>query len=83
MEQHVCGDYRPIKKRTHSGKYAMPLPEEIFDALGQAKVFNALDLRPNYHQLQLRDGDKVKMTFWGIDLHGKDYLTNGSFCHLV
>ncbi len=79
----MCGDYRQINKCTHSGKYAMPLLEEIFHVLGQAKVFNTLNLRSNYHQLQLREGDKVKMTFWGIDLHGKDYLTNGSFCHLV
>jgi hypothetical protein len=44
----------------------MPLLEEIFDALGQAKVFNTLDLRFSYHQLPLREGDKVKNKFWGI-----------------
>jgi hypothetical protein len=48
----MCGDYRPINKRTHLDKYAMPLPEEIFDALGQAKIFNTLDLRFGYHQLR-------------------------------
>jgi len=26
------------------------------------------------NQLPLRESDKVKMTFWGIDFHGKDYL---------
>jgi hypothetical protein len=62
----------------------MPLPEEIFDALGEAKVFNTLDLKSSYHQLPLKKGDKVYTTFWGIDPHGKDcvYL-NGSFCHLI
>jgi hypothetical protein len=57
----------------------MPLPKEIFDALKQAKVFNTLDLRSNYHQLPLREGDKVKTTFWGIDPHEKDYLYQRNF----
>jgi len=52
----------------------MPLLEEIFDALGQTKVFSTLHLKSSYHQLLLKEGDKVKMVFWGIDLHGKDYL---------
>jgi hypothetical protein len=45
----MCEDYRPINKHTHLNKYAMPSPKEIFDALNQAKVFNILDLRSNYH----------------------------------
>jgi hypothetical protein len=61
----------------------MPLLEEIFDALGWAKVFNTLDLRYGYHQLQLKEGDKAKITFHGIDFHGKDCLYQWKFCHLV
>jgi hypothetical protein len=45
----MCGDYHLVSKRTHLDKYAMPLPKEIFDALGQAKVLSTLDLRFNYH----------------------------------
>jgi hypothetical protein len=48
----------------------MSLFEEIFDAFGQAKVFNTMDLWSNYHQLPLKESDKVK-TFWGIDHNGK------------
>jgi hypothetical protein len=57
----------------------MPLPEEIFDAFGQAKVFDTLDLRSSYHQLPLREGDKIKITSWGIDPHEKDYLYQWKF----
>jgi len=39
----MCGDYNLMNKWTHLDKYAMPLSKEIFDALGQAKVFNTLD----------------------------------------
>jgi hypothetical protein len=78
-KRHMCGDYRLMNKRTHSKKYAMPLLEEIFNALGQTKVFSTLDLRSSYHMLPLREGDKVKTTFWGIDPHGKDCLYQWKF----
>jgi len=42
-------------------------------------VFSTLDLQSNYHQLPLKEGDKVKMTFWGIDPHGKDCLYQWRF----
>jgi len=58
----------PFKQICHA------LLKEIFDALGQAKVFNTLNLKSNYHQLPLREGNTVKMIFWGIDPHGKDCL---------
>jgi hypothetical protein len=41
----------------------MPLLDEIFDVLGQAKVFSTLDFKFGYHQLPLKEGDKVKMIF--------------------
>ncbi len=48
-KHHMCGDYFLVNKQTCSNKYAMPLPEEIFDALGQAKVLSSLDLIFGYH----------------------------------
>jgi uncharacterized protein (DUF1810 family) len=48
-EQRMCGDYRLFNKHTCSKKYAMPLLQEIFDALNQTKVFNTLDLKSSYH----------------------------------
>jgi hypothetical protein len=38
----------------------MPMPEELFDALGFARIFSTLDLRFGYHQLPLLFGDRVK-----------------------
>jgi hypothetical protein len=61
----------------------MPLLKEIFDALGQAKVFSTLDLRSGYHQLPLKEGDKVKITFRELTPMGRIVYINGSFCHLV
>jgi hypothetical protein len=76
---HMCGDYCPMNEHTCSNKYVMPLSKEIFDALGQAKVFNTMDLRYGYHQLPLKEGNKVNTTFWGIDPYQKDYLYQWRF----
>ncbi len=64
---------------TYLDKYVMPLSKEIFDALWQAKVFNILNLWFSYHKLRVKEGDKVKMVFWGIDPNGKDYLYQWQF----
>jgi hypothetical protein len=68
-----------MNKDTRLDKYAMPLPEEIFDTLKQAKVFSILDLRYGYYQLPLKEGDKINITFWGINPHGKDCLYQWKF----
>jgi len=62
-EKRMCGDYRPVNKKTKSDRYPMPTPEELFDAVGKAKGFSTLDLRSGYHQLPLRLEDRVKTAF--------------------
>ena len=48
-EKRMCGDYRPVNKKTKTDRYPMPTPEELFDAVGKARVFSTLDLRSGYH----------------------------------
>ncbi len=50
----------------------MPTLEEIFDAIEHVKVFSTQDLKSRYHQLPIKEVDKQKITFWGIDEHGKN-----------
>jgi len=71
-DRRMCRVYRPINRQTKSDKYAMPTPEEIFDVVGHAKVFSTLDFRAGYHQLPIREEDKAKTAFWGVNSHGKD-----------
>lgn len=78
-ERRMCGDYRLVNRQTKSDRYAMPIPEEIFDAIGHAKVFSMLDLRSGYHQLPIKEADKQKTAFWGINEHGKDCLYQWRF----
>jgi hypothetical protein len=70
----MCGDYRRINKFTKSNRYTIPTPEENFEAIGHAKIFSTLDLHSGYHQIGLREEDKEKTAFWGIDEDGKDRL---------
>ena len=35
-----CIDYRWLNKKTVKNRYSLPLPKEMFDRLGNAKVFN-------------------------------------------
>ena len=76
----MCGDYRPVNRKTKSDRYPMPTPEELFDSLGAARVFSTLDLRSGYHQLPLRQEDRIKTAFWGVDEDGRriqpDYRGN-------
>ena len=62
-EKRMCGDYRPVNKKTKSDRYPMPTHEELFDAVGKARVFGTLDLGSGYLQMPLRKDDRLKMAF--------------------
>jgi hypothetical protein len=50
----------------------MPLID--FYTIYQAKVFSILHLWYGYHQLFLREAEKIKVAYWSINQNGKDYL---------
>jgi hypothetical protein len=77
-EKRMCGDYRRINKFTKSDRYAMPTPEENFEAIGHAKVFSTLDLRSGYHQIGLREEDKERRPSTALIRMGRTGFTNGS-----
>ena len=43
-----CIDCRWLNKKTVKTRYPLPLPEEMFDRLGGATVFNKIDLNSGY-----------------------------------
>ena len=64
-----CIDYRWLNKKTVKNRYLVPLPEELFDRLGSAKVFSKIDLRSGYLQMPVKPGDVHKTMFktrWGL-----------------
>nr|XP_016483424.1 PREDICTED: uncharacterized protein LOC107804107 [Nicotiana tabacum] len=58
----LCIDYRALNKVTVKNKYHIPLIADLFDRLGQAKVFTKMDLRKGYYQVRIADGDEPKTT---------------------
>ena len=64
-----CIDYRWLNKKTVKNRYPLPLPEEMFDRLGRAKVFSKIDLKSGYWQIPVRPEDVSKTAFrtrWGL-----------------
>ena len=64
-----CIDYRWLNKKTVKNRYPLPLPEELFDRLGSARVFSKIDLRSGYWQMPVKPGDVHKTAFktrWGL-----------------
>ena len=65
----MCIDYRWLNKKTIKNRYPLPLPEEMFDRLGGAKVFSKIDLKSGYWQIPVRKEDIHKTAFktrWGL-----------------
>ena len=61
----MCGDYRPLNAVTPQDRYPMPTPEEIFDSIGDSKVFSILDLRQGFNQIMVAEADRKKTAFHG------------------
>lgn len=69
----VCGDYRGLKDKQTLMRYPIPMPAEIFEAVGQTKIFITLDLCMGFNQLSVKESDRDK-TFWGVDERKRDVL---------
>ena len=64
-----CIDCHWLNKRTIWNRYPLPLPEEMLDRLGGARVFSKIDLKSGYWQMPVREQDIPKTAFrtrWGL-----------------
>jgi len=64
-EKRMCGDYRPLKLVTLQDTYPMPIPEELFDSIGDSNIFTIMDLRQGFNQIVFTTKDHKKTTFHG------------------
>jgi hypothetical protein len=61
----MCGDYRPLNLVTPQDKYPMPIPEKLFDNIGDSNIFTIMDLRQGFNQIMFAMKDRKKTTFHG------------------
>ena len=58
-----CVDYRRINSVTRKDRYPLPFIQEIFDTVGNGRIFSTLDLKSGYWQLEVREEDREKTAF--------------------
>ena len=58
----MCIDYWALNKVMIKNKYPIPLIADLFDHLGRARYFTKLDLRSDYYQVRIAEGDEPKTT---------------------
>lgn len=57
---HLCINYQALNKVIVKNKYPISLVADLFDRLGQAKYFTKVDLRKEYYQVCIAEGDEPK-----------------------
>ncbi len=61
----MCRDYRPLNLVTLQDRYPMPIPEELFDSIGDSNIFTIMDLKQGFNQIVLPMKDHKETTFHG------------------
>jgi hypothetical protein len=59
-EKRMCRDYKPLNLVTPQDKYPMPIPEKLFDSIGNSNIFIVLDLRQGFNQIVFVTKDHKK-----------------------
>ncbi len=65
IEKRMCGDYKLLNLVTPQDKYPMPIPEKLFDSIGDSNIFTIVDLKQSFNQIVFVTKDHKKMTFHG------------------
>lgn len=62
-DMRLCIDYRQLNKKTIKDKYPLPIIEELFDKLGNGKVFTTLDLKNAFFHVDIDEKSRKYTSF--------------------
>lgn len=62
-EMRLCVDYRQLNKKTIKDKYPLPVIEEVFDKLGNGKIFSTLDLKNAFFHVDIDEKSRKYTSF--------------------
>jgi hypothetical protein len=62
-KKRFCVDFRKLNAVMITENWALPRIEDIFERLGDSKLFSTLDLKSGYWQMSLAEESKVKTAF--------------------
>jgi hypothetical protein len=49
IKKRMCKDYRPLNLVTPQDRYPMPIPEELFNNIGNSNIFTIVDLKQSFN----------------------------------
>jgi hypothetical protein len=59
-KKRMCRDYRPLNLVSPQERYSMPIPEELFDSIGNSHIFTIVDQKQGFNQIVLVAKDRKK-----------------------
>ena len=59
----MCVNFRSLNKQMRLDMFLTPHMHNLFDKLGKAQIFSAVDLSSAYHQVRIKEGHEHKMAF--------------------
>ena len=65
----ICVDFRKLNEATVGDSFPLPNIQDIFDKLGRARYFSALDCASGYWQVPLSEKDRLKTAFITSQCH--------------